>query len=77
MNKCHCGEPATWLLMAYTVQKNDGTEVVLFHMGMERTATTWAACDTHVAEAGRELRRIQAEAARAGIFVNMRPEPTI
>lgn len=43
MNRCHCGDPATWLLMVFP--RDDSS----------RSTDSWAACDAHVADAARQL----------------------
>jgi hypothetical protein len=46
MNKCSCGQPATWLLLVFD---HDDQE--------NRAHDHWATCDEHVAQSTRSLIR--------------------
>ena len=56
MSKCHCLEPATWMVRVVPVTYHPGHE----HDGRvlaENAADSWAACDEHVGEAAAGLIR--------------------
>lgn len=52
-NRCHCIDPATWMLIA---RPADPATAPLRWVKDWTASTNWAACDEHLAEAARRLR---------------------
>jgi hypothetical protein len=71
-HKCHCKAPATWMLRIVPTREVVLTEGHLPQVILgARGVATWAACDDHLAEAGRSL--IEGNSMEDAVLV-LRPE---